>query len=216
MTDQPPRQRRRGSALEADIREAVFAELGEVGYHGLTMQGVARRAGTGKAPLYRRWPGKQQMLADVLASEPPGRHDPPVDTGHLRSDLIQILTQMTTAMAEPTGRSLYALIVEMVIERDRHPRVAAAIIESLLDPRLEAITTALRRGAKRGEIRAGAVTDLLARTGPALVIHQQLHYGGPPSHAEISEIVDRVLLPAAGATSAAAATAGSGDPSCDA
>ena len=189
--------------LEAEIREAVFAELAEAGYRGLSMQGVARRAGTGKAPLYRRWPDKQQMLIDVLADQPPGREEEQVDTGQLRTDLIAILVQMSRAMAEPVGRSLYALIVEMMLQRDRHPRAAEAVIESLLEPRLDAISAALRRAARRGEIRPGAVTSLLAQTGPALVIHQQLHYGSPPSQAEITEIVDRVLLPALGAAAPA-------------
>jgi hypothetical protein len=130
--------------------------------------------------------------------------EPPADTGQLRGDLVQILTQMASAMAGPVGRSLYALIVEMVLQRESNPRVAAAIIETLLEPRLDAITAALRRAAKRGEIRPGAVTGLLAQTGPALVIHQQMHYGTPPSEAEITEIVDRVLLPALGAPTTAA------------
>ena len=199
MTEEPVRHRRRGGQLEADIREAVFAELAEAGYRGLSMQSVARRAGTGKAPLYRRWPGKDQMLIDVLAHQPPGRDEPPADTGTLRGDLIGILTQMVAAMAQPTGRALYALIVEMALHRDKHPRAAEAIIETLLEPRLDAITAALRRAAKRGEIRPGAITGLLAQTGPALVINQQMHYGTPPSDAEITEIVDRVLLPALGA-----------------
>ena len=201
MTEGQARPRRRGQQLEDQIREAVFAELAEAGYRGLTMQGVARRAGTGKAPLYRRWPNKQQMLTDVLAHQPPGGQEPQPDTGQLRADLIQILTQMATAMAQP-ARSLYALIVEMLRQREHHPEVAQTVIESLLEPRLDAITTALRRAAKRGEIRPGAVTSLLAETGPALVIHQQLHYGTPPSPAEVTEIVDRVLLPAAGITQA--------------
>ena len=63
----------------------------------------------------------------------------------MRGDLIQILTQMAAAMAQPAGRSLYALIVEMALHRDRHPRAAEAIIETLLEPRLDAITAALRR-----------------------------------------------------------------------
>jgi AcrR family transcriptional regulator len=196
------RHRRRGGQLEADIREAVLAELAEAGYRGLSMQGVARRAGTGKAPLYRRWPGKDQMLIDVLAHQPPGREQTPPDNGQLRGDLIQILTQMATAMAQPTGRALYALIVEMALHRDRHPRAAEAIIETLLEPRLDAITAVLRRAAKRGEIRPGAITGLLAQTGPALVIHQQMHYGSPPTETEIAEIVDRVLLPAVAAPGA--------------
>jgi len=203
VTGEQVRKRRRGVQLEAEIREAVFAELAEAGYRGLSMQGVARRAGTGKAPLYRRWPDKQQMLIDVLADQPPGREEEQVDTGELRTDLIAILAQMSRAMAEPVGRSLYALIVEMVLQRDRHPQAAEAVIESLLEPRLDAISASLRRAARRGEIRPGAVTSLLAQTGPALVIHQQLHYGSPPSHAEIIEIVDRVLLPALGAAAPA-------------
>jgi AcrR family transcriptional regulator len=203
VTDHPAPQRRRGSQLEAEIHDAVLAELAEAGYRGLTMQGVARRAGTGKAPLYRRWPSKQQMLADVLAQQPPGGLDEPDDTGQLRGDLIGILGRMAAAMAEPAGRTLYALIVEMLLERVRHPHAAEAVIQSLLEPRLAAVTTALRRAARRGEIRPGAVTELLAQVGPAMVIHQQLHYGTPPSAAEITEIVDQVLLPAAGATDAA-------------
>jgi len=143
--------------------------------------------------------GSGQMLIDVLAHQPPGRDEPPTDTGQLRGDLIQILTQMTAAMARPRGRALYALIVEMALHRDKHPRAAEAIIETLLEPRLDAITAALRRAAKRGEIRPGAITGLLAQTGPALVINQQMHYGSLPSQVEIAEIVDRVLLPALGA-----------------
>ena len=202
MSEEAVRQRRRGGQLEADIREAVLAELAEAGYRGLSMQGVARRAGTGKAPLYRRWPSKDQMLIDVLAHQPPGRDEAPADTGQLRGDLIQILTQMATALAQPTGRALYALIVEMVLHRDQHPRAAEAIIETLLEPRLDAITAALRRAAKRGEIRPSAITGLLAQTGPALVVHQQMHYGSPPTEPEITEIVDRVLLPALAAPAA--------------
>ncbi len=107
-------------------------------------------------------------------------------------------------MAEPTGRALYALIVEMALHRDKHPCAAEAIIETLLEPRPDAITAALRRAAKRGEIRPGAITGLLAQTGPALVIHQQMHYGSPPSEADITEITDRVLLPALSAPAATA------------
>jgi hypothetical protein len=64
------------------------------------------------------------------------------------------------------------------------------------------MTAALRRAAKRREIRPSAITGLLAQTGHALVIHQQMHYGSPPSETEITEIVDLVLLPALAAPAA--------------
>ena len=92
-----------------------------------------------------------------------------------------------------------------MLHRDKHRRTAEAIIEILLEPRLDAITAALRRAARRGEIPPSAITGLLAQNGPALVIHQQMHYGSPPAESGVIQIVVRVLLlaltaPAANAT----------------
>ena len=53
--------RRRGDALECAIYEAVFHQLQTVGYTGLTMEGLAACARTGKAPLDRRWSGRQDL-----------------------------------------------------------------------------------------------------------------------------------------------------------
>jgi len=150
-------------------------------------------------------PGGGVQADDAAPDQPeadPGQRDEEQPELDRRGDLIQILTQMAAAMAEPAGRALYALTAEMALHRDRHPHAAETIIETLLEPRLDALTAALRRAAKRGEIRPGAITGLLAQAGPALVIHQQMRYGSPPSEAEITEIVDRVLLPALGAAGA--------------
>jgi hypothetical protein len=55
---------------------------------------------------------------------------------------------------------------------------------------------AMRAGARRGEARPAAVSELLVQVGPALVIQQLLQFGTPPSEAEITDIVDQVLLAA--------------------
>src|ERR671937_754114 len=57
------RTRRRGAALEAAILDATWTELAAVGYERLSMEGVAARAGTSKAVLYRRWPNRADLLA---------------------------------------------------------------------------------------------------------------------------------------------------------
>ena len=58
--------RRRGHVLEQAIYEAAMAELGERGYAQLSMEGVASRARTGKAALYRRWSSKRDLILDAL------------------------------------------------------------------------------------------------------------------------------------------------------
>ena len=68
------------------VIDAVLVEFAAVGYGRLSMQRVAARAGVGKSALYRRWPGKQEMVADAMARL--GVPDvPPPDTGSLRADL---------------------------------------------------------------------------------------------------------------------------------
>ena len=49
------RPRRRGSALEDAILDAVVEILAESGYSELNFEAVAQRAGAGKASIYRRW-----------------------------------------------------------------------------------------------------------------------------------------------------------------
>src|SRR5213592_3320126 len=53
--------RRRGAALEEAILRAAMEELTETGYATLTMERVARRAGTNKNAIYRRWPNRAAL-----------------------------------------------------------------------------------------------------------------------------------------------------------
>lgn len=67
MSDSPVRGAARPRQATTDaIVSACVAELTELGYHRLSMESVARRAGVGKAALYRRWPNKQTMVAAVV------------------------------------------------------------------------------------------------------------------------------------------------------
>ncbi|MGQ4357068.1 helix-turn-helix domain-containing protein, partial [Streptomyces drozdowiczii] len=56
--------RRRGSVLERAILEAALEALSTVGWNGLTMEGVAAGAQTGKAAIYRRWSSKEELVAE--------------------------------------------------------------------------------------------------------------------------------------------------------
>src|SRR4029453_2118016 len=82
--------RRRGETLERAIYDAVLDELQRVGLTGLTMEGVAGCAHTGKAALYRRWLGKEDLVVDALDHSLPRLDDLP-DHGNLRDDLLHLL-----------------------------------------------------------------------------------------------------------------------------
>lgn len=55
-----------GETLERAIFEAALDQLQAVGYPGVTMEGIAACAHTGKAALYRRWPRKEDLIVDAL------------------------------------------------------------------------------------------------------------------------------------------------------
>ena len=86
MSRRPPgATRRTGATLERAIHAAVLDELSETGYAGLALDRVAKRAGIGRASLYRRWSTKADLVADAIAGALPAVEAAP-DTGHVRSD----------------------------------------------------------------------------------------------------------------------------------
>jgi AcrR family transcriptional regulator len=190
--DGQPRTRRRGAALEKAIRQAVLAELFESGYAALSMEAVASRAGTGKAPLYRRWSNKRDMVIDAIDQALTAGNDQPVDTGDLRADLIRLLGSMAATMRTAPGRAMNTLIEE----RHRHPDLADTVIARLIEPRLARLAQAIQRAEGRGEIPTPTSLELLARAGPAMILQHELQSGRAPTDAEIADIVDVVLLPA--------------------
>jgi AcrR family transcriptional regulator len=189
------RTRRRGAVLENAIRQAVFAELFEVGYAALTMEAVAARAGSGKAPLYRRWANKRDMVIDTISGALPRDDDQVADTGGLRADLIRLLGSMVATMHTVPGRAMNTLIEE----RHRHPELADAVIKRLIEPRLSWVAQAIRHAVAQGEIPAPTSVDVVARAGPAMILQHELQYGQIATEADIADIVDIVLLPALGA-----------------
>jgi AcrR family transcriptional regulator len=184
----PPhgRTRRRGETLE----RAIFDQLQRVGYVGLTMEGVATRAHTGKAALYRRWPRKEDLVVDALEHALPSPTDLP-DHGNVRDDLLDLLCRMTAMLNSPAGCALQCLMSET--ERDES--FARLLHERVKEPRKRMFLDLLARGAARGQVRPAAATQLVAEVGPALVMQRFLADGAPVPDDYVVSVVDDVVMP---------------------
>ncbi|MFD3748016.1 TetR/AcrR family transcriptional regulator [Nocardia sp. NPDC058633] len=187
---QPVRTRRRGEDLLRAIRAAVLGELAEVGYGNLTREGVASRAGCGKAPLYRRWKTKDDMVLDAVRHGFPLRPSP-VYSGNLRDDLLLVVRGMAAGLAGPYGSILRAVLGET----HRRPALMTALHESIFDPRAADMRALLSAAAAAGEIRAEAVDSPAATLGPELVMFRFLTEGTPLPDTTLTEIVDDIVLP---------------------
>lgn len=65
------RGRPRRPEADAEIVDAALAMLLAGGYRALSLDEVARRAGTAKSSIYRRWPSKAALAAEIVRREVP-------------------------------------------------------------------------------------------------------------------------------------------------
>ncbi|MDQ0771838.1 AcrR family transcriptional regulator [Streptomyces aurantiacus] len=156
----PARRVSGGPVLQDDVTDALtaafFDELAAVGYGRLSIEAVAKRAGTGKAAVYRRWPSKQAMTVAlvsrfaVAATGTPG-------TGSLRGDVTQYLREVMAALRHPL---VSRIAPDLVAEAARNEELSQALLTAVRDPRRENAESVIRRAIERGELPADTDVEL--------------------------------------------------------
>ena len=154
-TAAPPTGRPRSEEAHKAILDATVELLAEVGFSGLTVEGVAQRAGVGKATIYRRWPSKLPLVVEAYGRLP-GMED--VDTGRLADDLKRMLQGYLEAF---NRTPLSALLPSLAGERAHNVELAKVFDPISVQRRLP-LMRALERGVQRGEIAPDIDLDLAA------------------------------------------------------
>jgi len=180
--------RPRSERADRAIIDAALSLFAESGAEGLCIEKVAARAGVGKATIYRRWPGKEDLLLDAIAAL---KEPLPAPLGRsVREDLIILLSAMRKEHADPRRAREFALLLG---EGAKYPRLMARYQETVVEPRREVIRSVLRRGMAAGELRDDSDVEavLFMLTG-AVVIRGKAGPGSfPPEFVE--RLVDELL-----------------------
>jgi AcrR family transcriptional regulator len=157
MTGSRSPGRPRSEASRQAILAAAIELAVETGYAGLTIEGIAARAGVGKQTIYRWWPSKADVLLEAGAVKA-DRFVPVDDQGSYRADLRAFL-RASYAMAghRQFVDLLRALMAEAQLDRDFGERFRV----SFLERRRDALAVITGRARERG--------DLPARPDPATV-----------------------------------------------
>ena len=168
----PPGRPRSAEADRAILRATVDLLACE-GYGGVTMEGVAARAGVGKATVYRRWASKSALVVDAVDACRESGWQPP-DTGSAREDLLAFVRGFLDVIrASDAGRVMPALVAELA----RNPELAVAFRDGFVQPRRARVLEAVRRGVERGEVRPDVDAELIADAVVALLQHRFLVTG---------------------------------------
>ncbi|MBR8745053.1 TetR/AcrR family transcriptional regulator [Nocardiopsis sp. MG754419] len=188
--------RRRGQALLDAIHEAVLLEVAETGPSGLTMEGIARRAGTAKTSLYRRWSTPEDILIEAIRHHYP-QETPTAGADDLRGDLIAAIGLTRDLMGDRTlGRALLTVNAEATMRPELHRRMWAEVYEPLGGRFTQRV---MEHYAALGHIDPARVNELTADIGESLMLKYAVDHPGelPPEGYE-RRIVDEVLLPVLG------------------
>jgi AcrR family transcriptional regulator len=178
--------------LERAILDAALEQLSTVGWSGLTMEGVAAGAQTGKAAVYRRWPSKEDLVADALQAGLP-RLDAAADLGSVREDLLALVRRARDAMYSRPGFALRSVIHEC--DTVQAERFHSVIVEGVVEPTIRLLREVIDRGIRRGEVRADAANGYVFDAVPAMMMYRSKMCGCEWTDREIEEMIDQLMMP---------------------
>jgi AcrR family transcriptional regulator len=169
------------------VVEAAIDELGEVGYGAMTIESVARRAGVGKATVYRHWNGKLDLVASVL----------------------EVLRQEVMVIPDGTPRERVVATVHGLVEYLGHSRLsqclpalvsAAQYDESVRDfhyrytaARRRQLVEHIEEAQLAGEVRRDTDPRLVAEALVGPIFYRRLMTPDPFTRHEVADFVDLVL-----------------------
>ena len=180
--------RPRSERAEQAILDATLDAIGEYGVDGVRCEDVAARAGVGKATLYRRWPGKEDLLIAAFASL---KSPLPQERGEsVRADLTAMLDVMAKDADDPRYARQFALLHG---EGQRYPRLVARYKEQVVEPRRELIRSVLRRGVAAGELRPDTDIEVAMLTLTGAVMARGKHDATPAEPGFAARVVDELM-----------------------
>jgi AcrR family transcriptional regulator len=183
--------RPRSADADGAILEAARALLAERGWDGMTLGDVAARAGVAKTTLYRRWPGKAELVVDAMAELFDALR--PVDAGSVRADAEAVITDLVALLTRPETQTAF---LALAAHAARDPQLRGAVREKIIDRQRHLVYCGAARAEARGD--AGRITDpdLLFDVIAGTIVHRVLIAGEPVDADYTARFLD-LLVPSA-------------------
>ncbi|MEV6280651.1 TetR/AcrR family transcriptional regulator [Nocardia sp. NPDC051832] len=182
--------RPRDTEIDAAVTVSTLELLEEGGYFAISVGEVARRAGTSRPAIYRRWSGRAALVLAAFES----RFDTPAppDTGCTLCDLAEGLTIFLAGYRTIRPEVFGALYSECVTDPELHRWYLRAVVE----PARMAVGEALHRAVARGDLRADVdVTRMLDLI--ASFVHYRTLFGEHPGDEDAEHVIEIVMRGAA-------------------
>ena len=179
----------RSEAARQAVLEAADDLLVERGFAGVTVEGIAARAGVAKQTIYRWWPSKVDILIDALGDDL-AQHLTPPDHGDLALDLRAHLRNL----AEFLTRNDAGVVFRALVGQAQHdPQLATRLRQDHLGQQRARDLLPLQRAIERGQLPADTDLDLAVDqlVGP---VHYRVLVTGQPAPRRFTDGIVRQFL----------------------
>lgn len=182
--------RPRDTSRNVAIEKAAIELLREVGYEQITIESVALRAHVSKATIYRRWKNKAELITDSVHHYAFCKA-PKIDTGSLRGDLIEIITEKVKTMKSADGQLIAGLMCMARNDAD----LGEVLTQTLAGYATTAHAAIFDRAIARGEIPKDAKREMILHLVPAVIGFRVFMSHQSITRKFIENFVDDVLIP---------------------
>jgi AcrR family transcriptional regulator len=170
----PAPGRPRDPRTQLEILKAAAEILVEDGYRGLTMEGLATRAGVGKTTIYRRWKSLAELISDLLEAANDAWPMPGIADGTISDDLSQLYRNWVSGMSG-AGKIIPIFIAEAV----QNPELAQLLHERFVLPRRRLAIAMIDRAKSRGEVASTIDSQSIIDLFMGRMWYRQLVTGEP-------------------------------------
>jgi AcrR family transcriptional regulator len=181
--------RPRSDASRSAILKAAYTILREGGFAGFTVEGVAARAGAGKATIYRWWTTKGTLAIEAFLVALAPRMDASDDTDSAIADLRTHVHHAAGVYRGRTGQ----LLRELIALGQEDSATSKVLRTDFIEPRRQAALRLLSRAQQSGELPRRTDIDVLADALWGPIFHRLLVTRMPIDRNFVEKLLDLVL-----------------------
>jgi AcrR family transcriptional regulator len=163
--------------------------LVERGFAGVTMEGIAARAGVSKQTIYRWWRSKTEVLIDTYLDDA-AQHLTPPDHGDLDRDLRAYLRRLARFLTKADSGAVFRALVG---QAQHDADIAEAVRARCLDEQRARDRLPLERAVARGELAAELDLDIAVDELVGPLYYRVLVTGAPVGASFVDTLVDDFL-----------------------
>jgi AcrR family transcriptional regulator len=184
-TNKKTRGRPRSIKSHQAMLESTLKLLGEVGYEAMTIEAISADAGVGKSTIYRRYQGKEELVADAIESM---RQEVTIpNTGSFQEDIDELINNAAQIILNQTGKQTAMMIINSASSSSHFAKIYE---RKYLQPRRKAFRVIIKRAKTRKEVKADIDPDLVFDTISGIMLYAQIF---SPVRESWSEYIHRSL-----------------------